>query len=118
MERRHFDEIKTQSQITKPTYAHQELIQLKTHPLVLEKHIYLILGAVFVLDMPDTWHFSNTFACISQPCPFLKIKKKKNIYIYIYILDTSGTQEQEESNTLLQNKKNTHALNNNIASKN
>ena len=54
MERRHFDEIKTQSQITKPTYAHQELIQLKTHPLVLEKHIYLILGAVFVSDMPDT----------------------------------------------------------------
>ena len=50
MERRHFDEIKTQSQITKPTYAHQELIQLKTHPLVLEKHIHFILGAIFVLD--------------------------------------------------------------------
>ena len=52
MERRHFDEIKTQSQITKPTYAHQELIQLKTHPLVLEKHIhFIILGAICVLDM-------------------------------------------------------------------
>ena len=50
MERRHFDEIKTQSQITKPTYAHQELIQLKTHPLVLEKHVHFILGAIFVLD--------------------------------------------------------------------
>ena len=61
MERRHFDEIKTQSQITKPTDAHQELIQLKTHPLVLEKHIhFIILGAIFVLDMCQILGISRT----------------------------------------------------------
>ena len=39
----------------------------------------------------------------------LKNKKKKKMQ------DTIGTQEQEESNTILQNKENIHALNNNIA---
>ena len=68
MERRHFDEIKTQSQITKPTYAHQELIQLKTHPLVLEKHIYLILGAVFVLDTCQTLDTSRTLLHTYPSC--------------------------------------------------
>ena len=43
--------------------------------------------------MLDTGHAWDTFACVSWPCPL-----KKNLRV------TGGTQEQEESNTLSQNK--------------
>jgi len=66
MERRHFDEIKTQNQIPRP--AHQVPIQLKTHPLVLEKHIYFILGALFVLDTNQTLDTSQTLLHAYSSC--------------------------------------------------
>ena len=62
-----------------------------------------------MLDMRQTL---DTLRILLHGCSssvVLKNLKKKKMQ------DTIGTQEQEESNTILQNKENIHALNNNIS---
>ena len=58
-----------------------------------------------ILDTPER-------LCMRVPtCNFLKIKKKKK-------RNTAKIREQEESNTLLQNKESIHTLNNNSSFEN